>query len=236
MEKTDFLEDKLFHDFTNKYTTEIKSDGTVVTPTDYEIEDCLRNSILSQFPNHGIHGEERGQTNPSSPYKWIIDPIDGTVGFSRGVPLWGTLIGLLHDGVPIYGFLRIPSLCNTWISGNNEKTFVNGLPVTHPCSPSNEKVLILTTDLLTIENSPIEEIWKKALNLGCLTRTWGDCFGYFLLCTGRADMMVDTGLKPHDILPLLPILFGSGIIVKQFGCTDYSHIAAVSPRLAKKIF
>ncbi len=203
-----------------------KKDGTEVSTTDFLIEDQVRLLISKEFPDHGISGEERNPINPDASYKWTIDPIDGTYGFVRGVPLFGTLIGLTQNNEPKYGFLRIPRLSNVWLSGNGSIALLNGDKIYVDSLTSWSKSLILTTDQQTIEKSPVAKFWKKALRLGAIARTWGDCFGYYLLCTGKAEIMADTNLKPCDILPLIPILKGAGLEVHKIGCMDYSHIIA----------
>ena len=216
--------------------SQYKIDGTIVTDADILIEDRLRESISNSFPNHAIYGEEREAIHSLSSSKWVIDPIDGTFGFSRGVPLFGTLIGFLEDNVPRYGFLRLPLIDDKQLSGDNEIALLNGIPLAKGKFSGWDNALILTTDIDTIKASPIKETWQKALNYGCTARTWGDCFGYYLACTGQAVMMADTNLKPHDILPLLPIIKGSGLLIQQFDCDDYSNVVACNPEAAKDLF
>ena len=204
-----------------------KQDGTRVTEVDFLIEDKLREQIISTYPNHGILGEERKSINPDADFVWVLDPIDGTYGFSKGVPLFGSLIGLNYMGKPIYGFLRLPMINDTWISGDSKQTYINGKVLKTKAFSGMNDSLILTTDQQTLTNSPIYKHWQKAINLGATARTWGDCYGYYLLCLGEADLMVDTGLKPYDILPLIPILRGAGMRIEQLGDKeDYSEIMA----------
>lgn len=204
-----------------------KQDGTRVTEIDFLIEDKLREQIISTYPNHGILGEERKSINPDADFVWVLDPIDGTYGFSKGVPLFGSLIGLNYMGKPIYGFLRLPMINDTWISGDSKQTYINGKVLKTKAFSGMNDSLILTTDQQTLTNSPFYKHWQKAINLGATARTWGDCYGYYLLCLGEADLMVDTGLKPYDILPLIPILRGAGMRIEQLGDKeDYSEIMA----------
>ena len=205
---------------------EIKHDGTRVTEVDFLIEDKLREQITKTFPNHGIIGEEREPLNANADYVWILDPIDGTFGFSKGVPLFGSLIGLTYKGEPKYGFLRLPMINNTWIAGDCHQSYIDGKLLKPKPFLGWEDSLILTTDQQTLANSPILKYWQKAIQLGATTRTWGDCFGYYLLCLGEADLVVDTGLKPYDIIPLIPILLGAGMEVNQLGRDDFSEIMA----------
>ena len=212
-----------------------KSDGSEVTPFDLLIEDKLRSRILEDFSDHCIKGEEREVYNPSAKFSWIIDPIDGTFGFSRGVPQFGTLIGFCENDLPKYGFLRMPDFSNSWIAGNGSLTLHNGNRVKPESHVTWQNSLILTTDLNTIITSPIEKIWKNALKQGPTARTWGDCLGYYLLCLGKAELMADTNLKPHDILPLVPILHGCGLEVHQIDCDDYSNVVACKKGVFEQI-
>lgn len=202
-----------------------KQDGTRVTEVDFIIEDKLREQIINTYPTHGILGEERKSINPDADFVWVLDPIDGTYGFSKGVPLFGSLLGLNYMGKPMYGFLRLPMINDTWISGDCKQTYINGKVLKTKAFSGMNDSLILTTDQQTLTNSPIYKHWQKAINLGATARTWGDCYGYYLLCLGEADLMVDTGLKPYDILPLIPILRGAGMRIEQLGDKeDYSEI------------
>ena len=212
-----------------------KVDGSEVTPFDLLIEDKIRSRIIQEFSDHGIQGEEREPYNPYSKFKWIIDPIDGTFGFCRGTTQYGTLIGFCENDMPKYGFLRMPELTNSWIAGNGYLSLHNGNPLKTHSHVTWLNSLILTTDQQTIISSPIEKIWKNALDKGPTVRTWGDCLGYYLLCLGKAELMTDTNLKPHDILPLIPILHGCGLEVHQIGCTDYSNVVACKKGLYEQI-
>jgi len=224
---TDFVISKLQDHQYGKTTWSFKQDGTRVTEVDFLIEDKLREQIISAYPNHGILGEERESINPDADFVWVLDPIDGTYSFSKGVPLFGNLIGLNYKGKPMYGFLRLPMINDTWISGDCKQTYINGQVLKTKAFSGMNDSLILTTDQQTLTNSPIYKHWQKAINLGATARTWGDCYGYYLLCLGEADLMVDTGLKPFDILPLIPILRGAGMRIEQLGDKeDYSEIMA----------
>ena len=231
---TEFIAGKLSEQ-SEDLTICYKNDGTEVTPLDFLIEDELRNCIASTFPEHGILGEERSPHNPEAKFKWILDPIDGTLGFTKGVPLYGTLIGLTEQNEPKYGFLRLPMITNCWISGNGSVSLLNGKPLEVKQHLSWQKSLVLTTDQQTIEASEIGKFWEKAISLGATARTWGDCFGYYMLCRGEAELMADTGLKPYDIIPLVPILLGAGIELHQFGNSDYSNILACKPGVIEQL-
>lgn len=221
---TDFVYHTL-QNYKNRETFwDIKDDGTRVTEVDFFIEDKLREQISKSYPNHGISGEERDSINPNADYVWVLDPIDGTFGFSKGVPLFGTLIGLTYRGQPKYGFLRLPMINNTWLAGDCIQTCLDGKLLRNKPFLGWTNSLILTTDQETLRKSTISKYWQKAIKLGATARTWGDCYGYYLLCIGEADMVVDTGLKPYDIIPLIPILLGAGMEVNQLGGKNFSEI------------
>jgi myo-inositol-1(or 4)-monophosphatase len=187
-----------------------KEDQTPVTDLDLSIEQHIRNKIKLHYPTHAISGEEYSDLDGSGLYSWIIDPIDGTFSYTKNVPLFGTLLGLQFDNKPLYGALRLPLISNKLIAGdgncivpkiNNKEQVGPGLL----CDS-----LVLTTDSKTINNSPYKEPWDKLCLASGHYRTWGDCFGYYLVCTGGAQVMFDVGLKKCDILPLIPIILGSG--------------------------
>ena len=190
---------------------ELKKDDSPVSTADFAIEDMLRREISESFPEHGILGEERADLRHDTPFKWIIDPIDGTFSYLHGVPLFGCLIGFSINEDVQYGFMRLPAVANEYLSGDGTQARLNGQPVFAKQNADFETSLILTTDMQTLEKSEFCKVWNYCQRKGARSRTWGDCYGYYLLCTGRADMMVDVGLKQHDILPLYPILSGSGV-------------------------
>ncbi len=205
-----------------------KADGTSVTNVDLVIEDCLRDSISKEYPDHSILGEERKFFFGKSEYTWVIDPIDGTLGFSRGVPMYGTLIGLMHADIPQYGFMRLPMIGDARLCGHKKGSFLNGKPVYVKNHSEWNNSIVVTTDEKTLRASPLNTLWNDVLSRGATARTWGDCYGYYLLCTGKVDMMADTGLKPVDILPIVPILEGAGATLETYGSEKYENLAAFS--------
>jgi len=192
-----------------KFST--KEDGTPVTEEDQKIEKYYRAEIHKAFPEHAISGEEFDDFNTNSDYQWIVDPIDGTFSYISGVPLFGSLIGLMYKEEVKYGFLYMPYYSNSYLSGDGKNCLLNGKPVFPKTSFAWDDSLILTTDTERLYSSPRKSLWQYCLKRGSISRTWGDCFGYFLLCTGKADMMIDIELKDVDILPLYPILEAAGI-------------------------
>ena len=214
---------------------EPKDDGSPVSSADYIIEDMLRKEISQCFPDHGIIGEERADLQCNSPFKWIIDPIDGTFSYLHGVPLFGCLIGFSIKEEVKYGFMRLPDVSNDYLSGDGTQARLNGKQVRAKQNADFKSSLILTTDMQTLEKSEYCKLWNYCLEKGAKSRTWGDCFGYYLLCTGRADMMVDVGLKQHDILPLYPILGGSGVTWESRTENNFIDIVATTEAFKRLI-
>ena len=213
-----------------------KGDRSIVTDADICAETFIRKQISSKFCNHNIVGEELSDKSLNSDAKWIVDPIDGTYNFAKGVPIFGTLIGFLYNELPTYGSLRLPKLGNDFIVGDNNLSFLNGKKLTTTPFKGWNDALILTTDEVRIFNSKISDQWQKLKKTGADFRSWGDCFGYFLVCQGKADAMFDLDLKPYDILPLIPILIGAGVaIIDLSEEQNYSSIIACKPEIKAKM-
>lgn len=191
-------------------SSELKDDDTPVTEIDLEIEISLRKAIENQFPQHSITGEEFSDKTKPSDFKWIIDPIDGTFSLTKSVPLFGTLVGFLEGSIPRYGCVRFPLLGNMLISGDGEKTFEDGKLIHSSNETKLKDALILTSDENRLKRSEYSDKWNKLNELVSYHRTWGDCYGYYLVCSGRAQAMIDVDMKPCDILPLIPVIHGAG--------------------------
>jgi histidinol phosphatase-like enzyme (inositol monophosphatase family) len=200
---------------------EIKEDQTLVTHADRQAEAVMRDLIRKRYPQHGILGEEFGPENASAEFVWILDPIDGTFSFARGCPLFGTLIGLLHSGEPILGAINHPVL-NQLCIGNNSETTLNGRAIRLRETCDLSEAMLLTTDIESIGNhrrKGLEELLKRTR----LYRTWGDCYGYLLVASGGADIMLDPMMNPWDILPLVPIIQGANGVITTWSGTDASQ-------------
>ncbi len=195
--------------FQSQITVEIKSDQTPVTIADKKVEEMMRELIMQHYPGHGILGEEFGNYQPEASYQWILDPIDGTKSFIHGMPTFGTLIALMKDNHPLIGTINLPILDKLLI-GDNTKTELNGKMVSfRECSDLSSAVL-LTTDHLHIEHYRNITHFEKLMKQVKLYRTWGDCFGYYLLATGYADIMVDPIMSVWDTMALIPVIKGAG--------------------------
>ena len=203
--------------FGTRIGVETKADDTPVTVADRETETLLRAEIERRYPEHGIFGEEHGEVRPSAPVRWILDPIDGTRSFVRGVPLWGVLIGIEIESEPVVGVVHLPALEETVTAARGLGCRWNGQPCTVSAESRLDRSLVLTTDEVAFHDHAAEAGWRALAAAARMTRSWGDCYGHVLVATGRAQVMVDPILAAWDAAPLLPILTEAG------GCfTDLS--------------
>lgn len=203
----------------NNLEVEMKSDETPVTHADRNAEKVMRDLINREYPTHGIIGEEFGEENPDAEFVWVIDPIDGTKSFASGCPLFGTLIGLLHEGRPAIGAINQPIL-NQFCYGDGSHTTCNGKPVRFRPTSQIQNVSLLTTDLKDIflhqSGARFDNLAKRVK----MFRTWGDCYGYLLIATGWADVMVDPIMNPWDFLPIIPIINGANGTITAWDGSD----------------
>jgi histidinol phosphatase-like enzyme (inositol monophosphatase family) len=198
---------------------ELKADETPVTQADRQAERVMRDLINKEYPTHGIIGEEYGEENPDAEFVWVLDPIDGTKSFAAGCPLFGTLICLLQGGTPVVGAIHQPIL-NQFCYGDNHTTTCNGKRVQVRQISQLQEASLLTTDIKNIFTHQGRAHFE---NLACrvkLFRTWGDCYGYLLVATGFADIMLDPIMNPWDLLPLIPVIQGAGGIITTWDGSD----------------
>lgn len=194
---------------------EHKGDLSPVTAADRGAEELLRAQIGREFPNDGILGEEFPEKTGTSGYRWILDPVDGTKSFIYGVPLFGTLIGIEHQGRCVLGVCRFPALDEVvyaaegmgawWQVGDRSNRQV------HVSTKATLKESLFCTTTLTRWDKVGKRVaLDHLLQNAKLTRGWGDCFGHILVATGRAEVMVDPALSPWDAAALVPILQEAG--------------------------
>ena len=188
---------------------EWKADDTPVTYADKKAEEVMRTLIGKEFPEHGIIGEEFGTVNPDAEYTWILDPIDGTRSYAAGSPHFGTLICLQHKGIPIWGAIHISATGKLYI-GDNQSCWCNDRLISLQPPPSLDKCFLLTTDPKSPGQYHSARGWNALLDSTDQFRSWGDCFGYTLLISGGAHIMVDPILNLWDIAALIPVLRGAG--------------------------
>jgi myo-inositol-1(or 4)-monophosphatase len=203
------------------HATEDKSRGGVfdpVTEGDRAGESVMRHMIKRQFPAHGVLGEEFGSENTDAEYVWVLDPIDGTRAFISGIPVWGTLIGLTRNGVPVYGMMHQP-FSGERFSGDGREARYEG-----PGGPKKLRTR-QTTDLATatlMTTTPAlfkgeeAEAFARVESEVRLSRYGCDCYAYCMLAAGHVDLVIESGLKPYDIVALIPIIEGAGGIVTSW--------------------
>ncbi len=186
-----------------------------VTEADRGAEAAMRRLISTNFPQHGIIGEEFGSERPDAEYVWVLDPIDGTKAFIGGFPVWGTLIALMHHGQPAFGMMHQPFIGERF-TGDNGAARYRGpagerkLNVRR-CASLSEATLYTTTPLMfgEAERALFSSIEEKVR----LSRYGGDCYAYCMLAAGHVDLVIEAGLKSYDIAALVPIVRGAGGIV-----------------------
>jgi inositol-phosphate phosphatase/L-galactose 1-phosphate phosphatase/histidinol-phosphatase len=186
-----------------------KPDMSPVTIADREAEAALRALIERRFPDHGILGEEHGSVRVDADRVWVLDPIDGTKSFISGVPLFGTLIALVEDGIPVLGVIDQPISRERWIGARGRKSTLNGAGIsTRACASLASATLFATTpDMFKGADADAFQRLKSAVKLA---RFGGDCYAYGLLAAGFVDLVVEASLKPYDYAALVPVIAGAG--------------------------
>jgi myo-inositol-1(or 4)-monophosphatase len=186
-----------------------------VTEADKAAEVVMRRLIAEQFPTHGIIGEEFGNERADAEYQWVLDPIDGTRAFISGLPVWGTLIGLTRNGVAAYGMMSQP-FTGERFHGDGQSAHYRGPGgpkrlMTRDCGDLGGATVMTTTPaLFGAHERPRYDRVEKAARLaryGC------DCYAYAMLAAGHVDVVIESGLKPYDIVALIPIIEGAGGVV-----------------------
>ena len=193
---------------------ELKADDSPVTAADRQAEQLLRQRISEQFPDDAILGEEFGEQDGTSGYRWILDPIDGTKSFIHGVPLYGTLVGVEHNRQSVIGVVVIPALdqCAYAMTGGGA-WFSRGGAVPRPARVSTcaslSEALVCTSEV-RFPTPRRQDAYGRLVQAARLNRTWGDCYGYLLVATGQADVMLDPVMNLWDAAALQPILVEAG--------------------------
>ena len=220
-----------------------------VTEADRGAETAMRRLIAQHFPAHGVIGEEYGQDRPEAEFVWVLDPIDGTKSFISGLPTWGTLIGLMHNGRPVFGMMSQPFTRERY-SGDGKRSKLRTLGVTRGEDPPTEwasrsirtracaslaSATVMTTSPALIREEADRELYRAIERDTRLVRYGGDCYAYCALAAGFVDLVVETNLKPHDIVALVPIVEGAGGVITTWEGDNAAKggriVAAGDPRL-----
>ncbi|MDX2264660.1 MAG: histidinol-phosphatase [Hyphomicrobiales bacterium] len=187
-----------------------------VTDADRAAERAMRALIAERFPDDGVLGEEYGAANPGASRRWVLDPIDGTRAFIAGMPIWGTLIGLVEDGRPTLGMMNQPFTGERfWGAASGSRWRRDGREAalqTRRCDGLDAAVLVATTPDMFAAGEEAET-FERISRAARLRRFGGDCYAYCLLAMGFVDVVMEANLKPYDILPLSPIIEGAGGVV-----------------------
>ena len=199
-----------YRHFRGSFEAELKSDNSFVTIADREAEEHLRSRIADVFPEDAILGEEGGEKAGTSNRRWIIDPIDGTYSFVHRVPLYGVLIGVEFAGEPVVGVANLPALGEMVYAALGEGCFVDGVHSHVSKTASLEQALLLCTDFGACEQHRFATGARALQQKVHARRTWGDVYGYLLVATGRADIMLDPVMNIWDCAALLPIVQEAG--------------------------
>ena len=189
---------------------EHKADASPVTLADRRAEQKLREYIQLAFPDHGILGEEFGEVIGRSPYRWVLDPLDGTRSFIQGVPMYGVMIGLEHQGHPVLGVVHLPALGETVYAARGDGCYWNGRRAHVSTISQLGEAVVLATSVRSLYEEGRGPVFESLQGRTRLQRTWGDCYGHILIATGRAEVMLDPILQIWDCAALQPILEEAG--------------------------
>ena len=208
-----------------------------VTEADRAAEAVMRRLIKANFPQHGIVGEEFGNEREDADYVWVLDPIDGTKSFIAGFPIWGTLIALLHQGMPVFGMMHQPFIGERFYGDNGSAGYKGPSGerrlAARRCASLKEAVSYTTSPLLM--NEADRATFGRIEKAVRLSRYGGDCYSYCMLAAGHLDLVVETELKPYDIAALIPIINGAGGVVTNWEGQPAQNggriIAAGDPRV-----
>ena len=188
-----------------------KADASPVTRADREAEAAMRRILAAEAPRDGIVGEEHGSERTGASRQWVLDPIDGTVSFLAGRPIFGTLIALLVDGWPVLGIIDQPITGERWTGAIGQPTRLDGRAVTtRRCRDLKDAVLATTGPhyFTADEGHAFMALAAKTHHRRLVMG--GDCYNYGLLAAGHVDLVVEAGLKLHDYAALVPIVEGAG--------------------------
>jgi len=213
---------------TTDYQVERKSDNSPVTIADRSAEELLRQRIAAVFPSDGVLGEELGTRDGTSGFRWILDPIDGTKSFIHGVPLYGTMVAVEHEGRAVVGMVFMPALGEGVFAGAGQGAWhFRGDGEPRPARVSTKsrlaEGLFVTSAVDTFAERGKLAAFEALQRAAWITRTWGDCYGYLLVATGRAEVMVDPVMNVWDCAAVQPIVEEAGGTFTDWQGTSTIH-------------
>jgi histidinol phosphatase-like enzyme (inositol monophosphatase family) len=198
---------------TDAFQVERKGDDSPVTKADKQAEQIMRARLERQFPNDAILGEEFGEQTGSSGYQWILDPIDGTKSFISGVPLYSTLVGVVRDRECLGGVIYIPPLDEMVFAARGAGAWHSHRGTCQACQVSQRPLqdgLFVVSQVDTFAARGAGQAYTKLEQTAYITRSWGDGYGYLLVATGRAELMVDPTANPWDLAAVAPVVEEAG--------------------------
>ena len=219
--------------FRASFDVEIKGDESPVTIADRNAEAAIIQRIEKIFPEHGIIGEEFGAIRETASHVWVLDPIDGTQSFITGMPIFGTLIALVVEGIPKIGVIDQPVIGERWLGiCGVGSTFNGNVVATKPFSPLSESSMYSTHPSM-FDGSSDEVKFSRLSSAVRQTRFGGDCYAYGLLASGFVDLVVEAKMKPYDYMALVPVIEGAGGTVcdwtgKPLGIASDGHVLAAA--------
>jgi histidinol phosphatase-like enzyme (inositol monophosphatase family) len=196
--------------YRSQLAVETKADGSPVTIADRAAESAARDWVRRFFPQDGVLGEEFGEDRPGARRRWVIDPIDGTKSFVHGTPLWGSLVALCEGETVLAGAAYFPAVGELIAAAPGAGCWWNGSRCAVSTVAALDAATVLTTDGRFLERPDRRAGWERVASGARIARTWGDCFGYLLVATGRAEVMCDPILSPWDAAALYPIVREAG--------------------------
>ncbi len=205
--------------YEERLTVELKADGTPVTEADRRAEAAMRELFARETPGFGVLGEEMGESAGDGRWRWVIDPIDGTKSFIHHAPLFGTLVALEREGEPVVGVVACHAVGETAWASRGGGAFLNGERARVSETASLGEATALTTSAASLWRRTPEGFARLAREAGLL-RSWGDCYGYLAVATGRAEAMIDPIVNPWDIAPMPVLLAEAGGRLTTWGGSD----------------
>jgi histidinol-phosphatase len=196
--------------FDGDFTVEWKQDLSPVTIADREAEALLRARLLGHFPGDGFLGEESGDTAGSSGFRWIIDPIDATRNFVRGIPIWGTLVGLEYQGEQIAGVVEVPALGTVFRALRGDGAYRDNRRIRVSNVGSLGEATLFHTSMLWFVRAGCAEVFQELAGRVQTERGYGDFYGHMLVAQGSGELMIEQGVHAWDMAALKPIVEEAG--------------------------
>jgi histidinol-phosphatase len=213
-ELADIADETALRVYRGELAVRTKPDATLVTRADTEIESTLRERIAAAYPDHGLVGEEYGTESGDASWRWVIDPIDGTHNFVRGIPIFGTLIGLARDDDVVVGVASAPALTTRWWAARGQGAYrrdsTGALPIRVSDVTPLAAAQVCFPSLRGIEAAGLGDALRSTVRGAWRDRGFGDFWAHMLVAQGSAEVMVEVGVKPWDMAAPYAIVTEAG--------------------------